>query len=125
MSDQARPNKKYYIDGFQNHQARKLCGYVFGDYFSTIKLNQPSWCFDVTVKRAIPLTIPIDLKPEIIERVLKLSQQGIFSKQICDVIRKETSVSKQTPITEFINIPDFKDYWGPRWKLFYEDPSED
>lgn len=122
-SDKKYPNKKYYIDGFQAHQGKRVCGFFFGDYFSTLKMNEPDWRFDITLKRTIPLTLPIDIKQETVERILKLSQQGIFSKQICDVIRKETSISKQTPISEFLNIQDFRDYWGPKWKLFYEEEA--
>lgn len=87
MSESKYP-KKYFIAGFQVHQAKKVCLYFFGDYFVSIRMNTKEHCFDIKLKKSLKI-------------------KGV-----------------DTPVTELLDVNDFKSYWGPAWRLLYEVEQE-
>jgi len=76
--------KKYYISGFQKHQAKRVCEYFFGDYFVSIKLNEKDTRFDIKLKKTLLIG------------------------------------GKDMKIQDYLNIDDFKSFWGPQWRLVFE-----
>lgn len=81
-------SKIYFVDGFQAHQAKRVCEFFFGDYFIKIKLIQEKREFHVTLKKTVTIS------------------------------------GKEVPVSEFLDLEDFKSYWGAQWKLFYEPTPE-
>jgi len=83
MAEEKLP-KRYYVSGFQIAQAKKLCEFLFGDYFVSIKMNTRDVVFDIKLKRSIKIE------------------------------------GKDVKIEDYIDLADFKSFWGPQWRLVYE-----
>lgn len=108
------------ISGFYRHQAKRVCSFFFGSFFSRIDVDGINKVFNIRIHKTIKVAIQYEIKNEILARILELAKQGKPQEEIKATVEKENSFTDKANVEDFLDIKDFKDYWGPQWKLIYE-----
>lgn len=108
------------INGFYKQHAKKLCQFLFGDFFSRIDVDPHNLVFNIRVHKEIYLPIKYEIKKEILSRIVELSKEGKQVDEIKQIVETEQSSVNKAGVEDFIDIKDFKTFFGPQWKLIYE-----
>lgn len=86
----------YRISNFLLPNAKKVSRFIFGEFFVSCELNQRERIFEIRINKTLT-----------------------SKKKVGDKI-----VETVHDVEDYVDIENFKKFWGPQWKIMYDSSEE-